>query len=452
MERCSVCGAPQARVCLGGRPLCDTCADAQVAEATGWPRLPVPPAPLNVTDPDGRPHTLRYRFWRAPTGIVVEAAEEPDAGGEEGYRFEVLGAHDADLAAVVTEVTTQATTEIGRRYLETHPWRDGWLAAGTEIAGRLVHNGREEAGWPYDVVVDGRTLTWDQLGAALEPYEGFRFRLVISDRLDDARPDAAIIDLPTPFPTSEEDHPVPDQQAPDQQAPDTQPLGDHVTIDTALHAFLDEERERLAARTFRNYDEVIGLLRDCLNGYAYQSLDPPERARWDAAYTDNEDAFTAIFGPEKIPENLGEFLGYFMISKVMCGEELLRAAGTVTKRLVAWLATNGYLHPDTAAVAADAASGAARDLPRAQKLAGLLYDTSRRSGIDARALADTDYIEDYLMIERVEPGKLFFERGIGPVSVTTEASGLAQVGWSVNITLGRTAKAWKVLEVGNVYP
>lgn len=44
----------------------------------------------------------------------------------------------------------------------------------------------------------------------------------------------------------------------------------------------------------------------------------------------NEEAFVRLFGPDKIVEALGEFLDYSMIRKVMAGEELLRAAGTVT--------------------------------------------------------------------------------------------------------------------------
>ena len=40
-----------------------------------------------------------------------------------------------------------------------------------------------------------------------------------------------------------------------------------------------------------------------------------------------------IFGPEKIPGNVAEFLDYFMVRKVMCGKDLMRAAGTVMKKL-----------------------------------------------------------------------------------------------------------------------
>jgi hypothetical protein len=40
---------------------------------------------------------------------------------------------------------------------------------------------------------------------------------------------------------------------------------------------------------------------------------------------------------------LGEFLGHFTIRKVAAGDELLRVAGRVTKKLAGWLGERGYL-------------------------------------------------------------------------------------------------------------
>ena len=54
-------------------------------------------------------------------------------------------------------------------------------------------------------------------------------------------------------------------------------MGNDANIDRALSEFLINQQHRLAARTLRTYTDVVGLLRDCLNGYGYQSLDPDER-------------------------------------------------------------------------------------------------------------------------------------------------------------------------------
>ena len=228
---------------------------------------------------------------------------------------------------------------------------------------------------------------------------------------------------------------------------------DTVTIDQVLDAFLEDQRRRLSARTMRNYEDVVGLLCHSLNGYAYESLDKADAKRFDKAYqAGDEEAFCHLFGPEHILDHLGEFLGYFMVRKVMGSQELLRSAGTVTKKLATWLYEQGYVSDDEREIAVDRGTEAARDLPRAEHLASLLYDQSRAApDFDPGALGNGDLVEDYLMIDRIEPGALYFAGGIGPLGVSEQASALAEVGWGVNITLARISGAWFVVEVGNVY-
>ena len=75
------------------------------------------------------------------------------------------------------------------------------------------------------------------------------------------------------------------------------------TIDQALEAFLADQRERLSTRTLRNYEDVIDLLRHCLNGYGPNLLDEPDRKRWEEAYQDDEEAFcyfTGVDGPVRV--------------------------------------------------------------------------------------------------------------------------------------------------------
>jgi hypothetical protein len=109
-----------------------------------------------------------------------------------------LGSHDANVEHLVSSVQRQASVELSRQYLERHPHRSGWIIGDDEVAGRFISNENDEIGGPYDVVVDGRTLTWEEFGKSLEPYEGWRFRLVIEDHCVDLRPDAEVIELQNP--------------------------------------------------------------------------------------------------------------------------------------------------------------------------------------------------------------------------------------------------------------
>jgi hypothetical protein len=150
-----------------------------------------------------------------------------------------------------------------------------------------------------------------------------------------------------------------------------------------------------------------------------------------------------------------EFLGYFMVRKVTAGQDLLRSAGTVTKKLAAWLLEHGHVGETARDLAVDRGAAASRDLPRAERLANLLHEQRlATAAVDRAALGPRDIAgEDLcLQIERVEPGKLYFTGVDGPLRVPRQASDLARPGWEVTATLIRQRGTWKVLEVGNVYP
>ncbi len=94
---------------------------------------------------------------------------------------------------------------MSRQYLELNPHRSGWISRKDEVAGMLIFSEENGIGGPYDVVVDGRTLTWEEFGRSLEPFEGWRFRLVIEDRCVDLRPDADVLELALEVPDSDVD-------------------------------------------------------------------------------------------------------------------------------------------------------------------------------------------------------------------------------------------------------
>jgi len=227
------------------------------------------------------------------------------------------------------------------------------------------------------------------------------------------------------------------------------------TISEVLQEFLDEQRQRLKPRTFARYEDVIELFEASMNGYAYNSLDEEEGALFDELYNEQHVEFCDVFGPEKILGNVGEFLDYFMVRKVIASQELLKAAGTVTKKLARWLEERDYATAEEAEMAVETGAEAARSLPKAEKLAGLFYDFAH-SQSPGKVL---ERIDDRFDIERVEPGKLWLSgwmsRGkgtIGPIAVPREITDLAEEGWSVTLWLGRTRRGWKILDVGNVYP
>ena len=219
------------------------------------------------------------------------------------------------------------------------------------------------------------------------------------------------------------------------------------TIDQVLEEFLAEQRSRLSENSFRKYDGVVDLLKSCLERY-WPGHDQKEYDRITAA----GGTFCNSFGPQEILGGLSEFLGYFMPYKVIAGRETMKAAGTVTKKLVRWLAEKGYAEDVEAAE--ERASEAATALPASQEAADLLHAYVE----EHPPVRYTQDMEDHFTITRIEPGKLWLEpfvcghRTLGPIPVPREVTRLCKEGWDISGMVAKTAKGWRLVEVWNVAP
>jgi len=225
------------------------------------------------------------------------------------------------------------------------------------------------------------------------------------------------------------------------------------SIDEVLTLFLKDQQKRLKPRTFNRYEEVIDLLRHCLNGHGYHELDnSSEVALYEKLYFQKNLEFCFIFGPEKIVSSLPNFLNYFMIRKVMASEALLQAAGVVAKKLVKWLEENGYVGREIAERITRLAAEAARELPAAERLARLIYEYAQSHA----PRYWTAELDDYFVIDQIHPGILILSgmatSGIVEVRVPKEITDHCRKGWQVNLLLGKTRNGWCILETGNVYP
>jgi len=222
------------------------------------------------------------------------------------------------------------------------------------------------------------------------------------------------------------------------------------TIDHVFEEFLAEQEARLSPRTLRKYDDVLDLFRSCLERY-WPGHDQEEYNRITAA----GGTFCGTFGPEELPDALDEFLGYFMPHKVIAGKETMKAAGTVTKKLMKWLLAKGYVDDAEALeTAKERAGDAARDLPAARDVVDLL-DAYLDEHAPERYSRE---IEDHFTVTRVEPGKLWLQpftsgdSSIGPIPVPREVSRTCQVGWDISGVAVKTPKGWRLAEVWNVSP
>lgn len=231
--------------------------------------------------------------------------------------------------------------------------------------------------------------------------------------------------------------------------------GHKPTISEVLAEYLRAEKSRLAPKTYARYANVIELFTHSLNSYAANSLNQFERARFDKHFDaegDQHREFCDIFGPEHILENVGEFLNYFMVRKVIVGTDTLRAAGAVMKKLAKWLVEQGYAKSDDANLAIEQGSDAVRDLPAAEKLTTILYDLTA----GRHEPRDSD-IEGRFSITKVEPGRIWLQNeddgeNYGPILLSEKATTLCRVGWIISGAVRKSGNRCVLVEAFQVYP
>lgn len=226
------------------------------------------------------------------------------------------------------------------------------------------------------------------------------------------------------------------------------------TIDKLLRSFLTSRESR--GRGAGAARSAVELLRDYLNGYAYQSLPPDEQARWEQLY-DQEGTghreYCQLFGPERIGPELGQFFGWFLIREVMAPPGVLRDVARGTGRLMTWLAEQGHLSTDEGAAGAASAAEAARLVPRAEEAVTLI-----NRHLEAHPpQATEDASEGYFSVTRVERGKIWLESleeggRFGPLAVPVSVTDRIECGWELSGAVGRAGRRRVLLEVWNIYP
>jgi len=227
------------------------------------------------------------------------------------------------------------------------------------------------------------------------------------------------------------------------------------TIEKVLEDFLREQKARLKPKTYRGYKSAIELFKDYLNGYAYLGLDEEDSQTFDELYNKEGKEFCQIFEYDKIDSfQISEFLGYFMIRKVMGSKELMKTVVRVMRRFAKWMREKDYINEEKYEMLDGTIDDFKDDLPKVVELSDLIYEYTQY----APPVDFTDTVEGYFTVVKIQPGKLWLEdysgqeEKIGPVSVSDEISSLCKEGWTLSLKLGKTKKGWQILESGNVYP
>jgi hypothetical protein len=219
------------------------------------------------------------------------------------------------------------------------------------------------------------------------------------------------------------------------------------TIARLFAEFLVGQQARLSPKTYSKYEEIIDLYASYLERYW-----PDHEGQDCETITRANGTYCGTYGAEEITAGFGEFLDYFMPQKVIAGNETMKAAGTVIKKLARWLVEKGYTEADESIQ--ELVREPARDLPASQKLLDDLQDWVSETG----PVPSGKQIQGHFLIDRVETRQIWLDSmmpgdpQIGPIPVPAKVARACKVGWDIGGVVAQTSRGWRLVEVWNISP
>ena len=186
-QTCSVCGtkvSPYDGVSVeynaGTKFKCSRCYNESIAKHLGLDYEHVSFDPLTIQDLDGVPHTFQFRAHIFSDQLSLEALE---TGPEDGYEFSVIAAAEQDLFITFKTLFERIRRELGRRHIE--PEGGGYRITHDDVVrGQITDEPHSLERMPQ-LIIDGKSISWEELGRMVAPNVGFRFKLEIFDRSED---------------------------------------------------------------------------------------------------------------------------------------------------------------------------------------------------------------------------------------------------------------------------
>ena len=167
----------------GYREICLQCLNTEMAEAMGLAGFEHAKfEPVGLTDCAGEVHEFHFRTNLFGPGVSIDAFELRD-GLPSGYQFQIIGSPEGDLLKLLGQLIQKM-----RRGLSVKHLVDGRY--GLQIADHGMVRGKIEWDDAHDgrvplLIIDGREVTWDELGRMLMSFEGWQFKLTVADKSEE---------------------------------------------------------------------------------------------------------------------------------------------------------------------------------------------------------------------------------------------------------------------------
>jgi hypothetical protein len=137
--------------------------------------------PVVITDCAGKRHEFHFQL-RLLGSMVALDAFEVKAGAPKGYQSKYLRSRTTSHWSLLGRLIERMRRSLSVQYLARSEL--GAQIADQAVCGRIGWNERQHGRVPL-LVIDGRAVSWDELGRMVMSSEGSQFRLKIRDRSEE---------------------------------------------------------------------------------------------------------------------------------------------------------------------------------------------------------------------------------------------------------------------------
>ena len=135
-----------------------------------------------MSDAHGREHIFQFRTHLFAAGVTIDAIEFNEDQSE-GYCFKVIGHEEGDLFELLARLVAKMRRGLAHLHLEEGT-QGLQISDPGIVRARIDSDPEGETDMPV-VVIDGRNISWDELGRMVATYMGFQFKLELHDLSDE---------------------------------------------------------------------------------------------------------------------------------------------------------------------------------------------------------------------------------------------------------------------------
>ena len=167
----------------GYRPLCSRCLNTEVAKAAGMEGFEHAAfESIGISDCNGEIHAFHFRTRLLVSGIALDAFELRD-GNPAGYIFQIIGNLGEDQFVLFGRLVEKMRRALSVKHLNNDDYGLQISDQGI-VRGRIESDESPDGGLPL-LVIDGSEISWEQFGHMLMTFEGWQFKLTISDKSEE---------------------------------------------------------------------------------------------------------------------------------------------------------------------------------------------------------------------------------------------------------------------------